>query len=332
MSLILKIKFLISNHFLLLVFFIICILGAITSEYFFTLMNLQNMVRNMAVPGILALGVSFVFLVSRIDLSVGSLTIFGPILAVSSLAYLGDVFDFKVLVKGNQYVNSAFFIVIISLLTGMLIGLLNGIGVMYGKITSFIMTLAMMKALWGLNYVLTSGHAFYLQVPTYTWMGTLNIFYIPFSTWVFVLMTIIGSIIMKYTIVGRRIYSIGGDEKTARLAGINITFWVILTFVMSGFCASAAGILFSSRLQTVDAPLAVGFELTAIAFAVVGGVSLTGGRGSPYRAFLGTLVMGALFSLFSMWGINTWHRNIVVGIIIILVVMLDQKKNQFGRI
>ena len=332
MSLSLKIKNLISNHFLLLVFFSICILGTLTSEYFFTLINLQNMIRNMAVPGILALGVSFVFLVSRIDLSVGSLTIFGPILAVSSLAYLGDIFDFKVLVKGNQYVNSALFVVIISLLTGMVIGLLNGIGVMYGKITSFIMTLAMMKALWGLNYVLTSGHAFYLQVPTYTWMGTLNIFYIPFSTWVFLLMTIIGSIIMKYTVMGRRIYSIGGDEKTARLAGINITFWVILTFVMSGFCASAAGILFSSRLQTVDAPLAVGFELTAIAFAVVGGVSLTGGRGSPYRAFLGTLVMGALFSLFSMWGINTWHRNIVVGIIIILVVMLDQKKNQFGRI
>ena len=328
----LKIKNLISNHFLLLVFFIIFILGTLTSEYFFTLINLQNMIRNMAVPGILALGVSFVFLVSRIDLSVGSLTIFGPILAVSSLAYLGDVFDFKVLVRGNQYVNSALFIVIISLITGIIVGLLNGIGVMYGKITSFIMTLAMMKALWGLNYVLTSGHAFYLQVPTYTWMGTLNIFYIPFSTWVFILMTIIGSFIMKYTIVGRRIYSIGGDEKTSRLAGINVTFWVILAFIMSGFCASVAGILFSSRLQTVDAPLAVGFELTAIAFAVVGGVSLTGGRGSPYRAFLGTLIMGALFSLFSMWGLNTWHRNIVVGIIIILVVMLDQKKNKFGRI
>ena len=328
----LKIKNLISNHFLLLIFFIIFILGTLTSEYFFTLINLQNMIRNMAVPGILALGVSFVFLVSRIDLSVGSLTIFGPILAVSSLAYLGDVFDFKVLVRGNQYVSSALFIVIISLITGVIVGLLNGIGVMYGKITSFIMTLAMMKALWGLNYVLTSGHAFYLQVPTYTWMGTLNIFYIPFSTWVFILMTIIGSFIMKYTIVGRRIYSIGGDEKTSRLAGINVTFWIILAFIMSGFCSSVAGILFSSRLQTVDAPLAVGFELTAIAFAVVGGVSLTGGRGSPYRAFLGTLIMGALFSLFSMWGLNTWHRNIVVGIIIILVVMLDQKKNKFGRI
>ncbi len=328
----LNIKKFFLNNILLFIFFIICIVGTFTSEYFLTLTNLQNMVRNMAVPGLLALGVSFVFLVSRIDLSVGSLTIFGPILAVSSLAFFGDIFDFKVLVRGNQYANSAAYIVIISLITGIVVGLLNGIGVMYGRITSFIMTLAMMKALWGLNYVLTHGHAYYLQIPTYTWMGTLNIFFIPFSTWVYIFLTIIASLIMKYSIVGRRIYSIGGDEKTARLAGINITFWVILAFVMSGFCASVAGILFSSRLQTVDAPLAVGFELTAIAFAVVGGVSLTGGKGSPYRAFLGTIVMGALFSLFSMWGLNTWHRNIVVGIIIILVVMLDQQKTKLGRI
>ena len=322
----------IYNNILLLVFFLIVIVGTFTSEYFFTIVNLQNMVRNMAVPGLLALGVTFVFLVSRIDLSVGSLTIFGPILAVSSLAYLGDIFDFKVLVRGNQYAHSATIIVVVSLFTGIFIGLLNGIGVMYGKITSFIMTLAMMKALWGLNYVLTHGHAFYLQVPTYTWMGTTNILYVPFSTWIFIIMTILASLMMKYTIVGRRIYAIGGDEKTSRLAGINVTFWIILAFIFSGFCSSVAGVLFSSRLQTVDAPLAVGFELTAIAFAVVGGVSLTGGRGSPYRAFLGPLVMGALFSLFSMWGLNTWHRNIVVGVIIILVVMLDQKKNNFGRI
>ena len=273
---------------------------------------------------------SFVFLVSRIDLSVGSLTIFGPILAVSSLAFFGDIFDFKVLVRGNQYANSAAFIVIVSLITGLIVGLLNGIGVMYGKITSFIMTLAMMKALWGLNYVLTHGHAYYLQIPTYTWMGTLN-FFISFSTWVYIILTIVAAWIMKFTIIGRRIYSIGGDEKTARLAGINVTFWVILAFMMSSFCAAVAGILFSSRLQTVDAPLAVGFELTAIAFCVVGGVSLTGGRVHLIGLFLELSLWGT-FSLFSMWGLNTWHRNIVVGIIIILVVMLDQRKNKLGRL
>ena len=223
----------IYNNILLLVFFVIVIVGTFTSEYFFTIVNLQNMVRNMAVPGLLALGVTFVFLVSRIDLSVGSLTIFGPILAVSSLAYLGDIFDFKVLVRGNQYAHSSTIIVVVSLFTGIFIGLLNGIGVMYGKITSFIMTLAMMKALWGLNYVLTHGHAFYLQVPTYTWMVTTNILYVPFSTWIFIIMTILASLMMKYTIVGRRIYAIGGDEKTSRLAGINVTFWIILAFLMT---------------------------------------------------------------------------------------------------
>ena len=120
-------KQLIKNHFLLFVFFIICLVGTFTSEYFFTLANIQNMIRNMAVPGLLALGVSFVFLVSRIDLSVGSLTIFGPILAVSSLAFFGDIFDFKVLVRGNQYAHSATFLVVVSLLTGILVGFLNGV-------------------------------------------------------------------------------------------------------------------------------------------------------------------------------------------------------------
>ena len=146
------------NNLLLFVFFFICIVGTLTSEYFFTLTNLQNMVRNMAVPGLLALGVSFVFLVSRIDLSVGSLTIFGPILAVSSLAFFGDIFDFKVLVRGNQYANSAAFIVIVSLVTGLIIGLLNGIGVMYGKYF-FHHDLSYDESSWGLNYVLTHGHA-----------------------------------------------------------------------------------------------------------------------------------------------------------------------------
>ena len=129
-----NLKKIIKNHFLLLVFFLICLIGTFTSEYFFTVTNLQNMIRNMAVPGLLALGVSFVFLVSRIDLSVGSLTIFGPILAVSSLAFFGDIFDFKVLVRGNQYANSATFIVVVSLLTGILVGFLNGVGVMYGEL------------------------------------------------------------------------------------------------------------------------------------------------------------------------------------------------------
>ena len=158
------------------------------------------MIRNMAVPGLLALGVSFVFLVSRIDLSVGSLTIFGPILAVSSLAFLGDIFDFKVLVRGNQYANSAAFLVVVSLLTGILVGLFKWSRCYVWKNYFFYYDTCNDESFVGIKLCFNSWTCLLFQIPTYTWMGTLNLFYIPFSTWIYILMTIIAGIIMNYTL------------------------------------------------------------------------------------------------------------------------------------
>ncbi len=315
---------LIKANVLLLIFAALMLVGAVSSEYFLTPINMANLLRNMAVPGVLALGMTFVLLVARLDLSVAALMIFAPVVGVSVMELLGDVFDFRVLFKGNSYRGSTIAFVVIALLTGPAIGLLNGLGVVYARITSFIMTLAMMQALRGLNYVLTNGHAFYLQEPGFTWIGKLQLFGVPFSFLVYLALTIVSALVLHYTIVGRRLMAIGGDEKAATLAGINTRFWVILTFVFSGFCAALAGILFTARLQSVDAPLGVGFELTAIAFAVVGGVSLAGGKGSPYRAFLGALVLSTMLNVFNMWGLNTWYQNIAMGSIVILVVMIEQ--------
>lgn len=315
---------LVKKNLLLLIFAAVLVLGATTSEYFLTPLNLANLMRSMAVPGLLALGMTFVLLVARIDLSVGALLIFAPIAGVSTMILLGDIFDFKVLVRGNIYASSAAALVAITLVVGPLVGLINGIGVIYGGITSFIMTLAMMQALRGLNYVLTDGHAYYLQVPTYTWIGTLTVLGVPFSFLVYVAATIAAGLLVRFTIVGRRLLAIGGDEKAALLAGIKVGYWVTFAFVVCGFCAALAGVLFTSRLQSVDAPLAVGYELTAIAFAVVGGVSIAGGRGSPYRAFLGALVISTLLNVFSLWGLKTWYQNISMGGIVILVVFIDQ--------
>ena len=313
-----------KSNMLLVVFAAMVVVGATTSEYFMTPINIANLLRSMAVPGVLALGMTFVLLVARIDLSVAALMIFAPIVGVSVMDFAGDILGFRVLVRGNSYAGSAFALIAIALITGPLIGLISGIGVVYGRITSFIMTLAMMQALRGLNYVLTNGHAFYLQVPGFTWIGKLHVFGLPFSFVIFAVLTVMAMLLLRYTIVGRRLMAIGGDEKAALLAGINVKFWVIFTFVISGFCAGLAGILFTSRLQSVDAPLALGFELTAIAFAVVGGVSLSGGRGSPYRAFLGALVMSTMLNVFNMWGLSTWYQNIATGGIVILVVMIDR--------
>jgi len=312
------------NNMLLVIFFVIVVIGATTSEYFLTLPNISNLLRSMAVPGILALGMTFVLLVARIDLSVAALMIFAPVVGVSVMAFAGEIFDFKVLVRGNSYAGSASALIVLALITGPIVGFISGVGVVYMRITSFIVTLAMMQALRGLNYVLTNGHAYYLQVPSFTWIGKLQVLGIPFSFIIYALITGLAALVLRYTIVGRRLMAIGGDEKAAILAGINTRFWVIFTFVVSGFCAGLAGVLFTSRLQSVDAPLALGFELTAIAFAVVGGVSLAGGKGSPYRAFLGALVISAMLNVFNMWGLNTWYQNISTGLIVILVVMADR--------
>ncbi len=309
---------------LLVVFAAMIIVGTSSSQYFMTPLNIANLLRSMAVPGVLALGMTFVLLVARIDLSVAALMIFAPVVGVSVMEFAGNIFDFKVLVRGNSYVGSTVALIGIALVVGPLIGLINGIGVVYGRITSFIMTLAMMQALRGFNYVLTNGHAYYLQVPSFTSIGKLQVFGIPLSFLIYAMVTVLAALLLRYTIVGRRLMAIGGDEKAASLAGVNVRYWVIFSFVVSGFCAGLAGVLFTSRLQSVDAPLALGFELTAIAFAVVGGVSLAGGKGSPYRAFLGALVISTMLNVFNMWGLNTWYQNIATGGIVILVVTIDR--------
>lgn len=315
---------LLGKHTLLLAFFGLVLMGTLTSEYFLTEANFTNLLRSMAVPAILALGVSFVLLVSRIDLSVASQMIFAPVVGVIAITLFADAMDFRVLVRGNSFTGSSLALVSIALAAGALVGWLNGVGVMYGRITSFIMTLAMMQGLRGMNYYLTGGHAYYLQSPTYTWMGTLELWGIPFSFLVYVALSVIAALALRYTIVGRRLYAIGGDEKSAALAGINVRFWVIMAFIICGLMAAVAGILFTSRLQSVDAPLGFGYELNAIAFAVIGGVSLAGGRGSPYRVFLGALVITTLLNILTLWGFGSWYQNLAMGIVVIGVVAVDQ--------
>ena len=111
------------------------------------------------------------------------------------------------------------------------------------------------------------------------------------------------------------------------MSGINIPLWIVLSFVGSGLFAAIAGVLFTARLASVDAPLAAGYELSAIAVAAIGGTSLSGGRGSAYRTFLGALVLAAVMNLMNMLGIGTWYQNLVLGLVVILAVAAAD----FGR-
>lgn len=302
----------------------IFVVGALTSEYYLTALNLENLMRNVAVIGLLSLGMTVVLLTGRIDLSVAALMIFSIIVGVVVMAKLGPVLGERWLVRGNTFAGPIVPVMLIALATGALVGAINGIGVAYFKVASFIMTLVTLTALRGFNYVLTNGHPYYLKSPIYSWIGDAKLAGLPVSFLIFIAVLLVLMAFVNGTVRGGRFYAIGGNEKAALYAGIKTQRYVVLAFVISGVCAAIAGIVFTARLKSVDAPLAAGYELTAIAIAVIGGTALSGGIGSPWRTLLGAVAFASGLNLLAIWGVGTWYQNLVIGIVLIVAVGLSK--------
>ena len=302
----------------------IFVVGALTSEYYLTALNLENLMRNVAVIGLLSLGMTVVLLTGRIDLSVAALMIFSVIVGVVAMANLGPMLGERWLVRGNTYAGPIVPVMLIALATGIVVGAINGIGVAYFKVASFIMTLVALTALRGFNYVLTNGHPYYLKAPVYNWIGDAKLAGLPVSFLIFIAVLLALMAFINGTVRGRRFYAIGGNEKAALYAGIKTQLYVVLAFVISGLCAAIAGIVFPARLKSVDAPLAAGYELTAIAIAVIGGTALSGGVGSPWRTLLGAVAFASGLNLLAIWGVGTWYQNLAIGIVLIVSVGLSK--------
>jgi ribose/xylose/arabinose/galactoside ABC-type transport system permease subunit len=301
----------------------ILLLGAFTSEYYLTGQNIENLLRSVSVFGLLALGMTVVMLTGRIDLSVAATMIFSIVVAVKLMVLMGDAMGLRWLVKGNTYAGPALPFLLIAIVTGGLVGAVNGIGIAYLRVAPFIMTLVSLTALRGFNYVLTDGHPYYLRSPVFGFIGDKVLLGIPLSTLVFLLILVAMILFVNGTVAGGRFYALGGSERAARYAGIRTERYVVLAYVLSGLCAAVAGILFTARLKSVDAPLASGYELTAIAIAVIGGTALSGGIGSPWRTLLGSLVFAAGLNLLAIWGIGTWYQNLIIGTVLIVAVALS---------
>ena len=303
---------------------LIFVVGAATSEYYLTAHNLENLMRNIAVIGLLSLGMTVVLLTGRIDLSVAALMIFSVIVGVVVMTEIGPLIGERWLVRGNTYAGPILPVMGITLLIGAAIGAINGIGVAYLKVASFIMTLVSLTALRGFSYVLTNGHPYYLKSPIYGWIGDNSVGGIPASFLIFMAVLAVLIFFINGTVTGSRFYAIGGNEKAALYAGIKTARYVVLAYVISGLCAAIAGIVFTARLKSVDAPLASGYELTAIAIAVIGGTALSGGIGSPWRTLLGSVAFAAGLNLLAIWGVGTWYQNLAIGVVLILSVGLSK--------
>lgn len=293
---------------------ILIVIMSFISPAFFTGQNLMNIVKQAAITSIVGVGMTFVLITGGIDLSVGSVMALSGTLAAS--VAVAD--------KGLP--------LILVLLTGVglgaLCGLANGIGVAYIEFPPFIMTLGMMTIARGIPQVYTKGTPIFGLSDSFNMLANARILGVPTLVWFMAAAVLIGYIILSKTVLGRRIYTIGGNEQAARLSGVPVAKLKMLVYVFSGFLAGFAGILICSRITSGNGTVAQGYEMNAISAAVIGGVSMTGGSGSVLGMAVGAMILTIIQNSFDIMGVNSFYQDIIKGVIILLAVFIDLKSKK----
>ena len=280
----------------------------VMNDKFLSFVNITNLLRQTAIIGVLAIGMTFVILSSGIDLSVGSVLAFSSILAS------------RLMVAGFPIWAA----IIIALVSGSMIGVLMGIIIYKGKVPAFIATLGGMTIVRGL-VMLTCGAQQILGLPeAMSDFAIQRYLGIPAMAYIWFITIIIGWFVSKYTVFGRNIYAIGSNIEAARLSGIKIGINICGIYAFSAFMASIAGILMMARLGSGVPTAGQGYELDAIAAVVVGGASLNGAIGSIPGTALGTIIIASIRNGGTLIGINPFILDILVGSIIVVAVLFDQ--------
>ncbi|HNY85006.1 MAG TPA: ABC transporter permease [Candidatus Hydrogenedentes bacterium] len=285
----------------------------------FTSFNTMMMVLNQsAIFGVMAVGMTFVIITGGIDLSVGSLMAFGGVLSAT-------------VVRHGQ--SPAWVWILLgwcaALGVGMCAGSATGLLVTRLRIPPFIATLALMSSLRGLGNLLTDGKPISPLPPEYTWLGRGQLFgELPVSVVLFMLVLAAGFVLLNHTRFGRYTRAIGGNEESARLSGVPVMRVKWLVYTLCGALAVMAGLMLTSRLGSGDPKIGLGDELSVIAAVVVGGTSLSGGRGSIAGTFVGLLVVSVLNSGLNWIGVETFGQQVTLGLVILAAVLLDRVKGE----
>lgn len=290
---------------LVFILIFLIIIFSIYSEYFLTSRNLLNITRQISINLIIAIGMTFVILTGEIDLSVGS------------IAALAGVATGSVIVS----TSSIFLGIVAGIFVGVLVGLLNGILTVYGKVQSFIVTLAMLGLARGLALVWTDGKPISGLPKNFEILGAGYFGIIPVSTIIAILIFIITFIIFSRTKHGIYIRSIGANREAARLSAIPVKQYRIIAFLLSGLLSAIGGIIITSRLISAQPTAAVGMELNVIAAVILGGASLSGGIGTVTGTLLGAIIIGVINNGMNLIGISAFFQQIVKGIIILVAVL-----------
>jgi ribose transport system permease protein len=298
---------------IILLFLILVI--TIINPSFLEINNLLNILQQVSINGLVALGMTFVILTGGIDLSVGAiLGLTGMILGLMILGGIPEAIT-----------------IIVVLVLGAILGFTNGVFISKLKLQPFIVTLATMAMFRGITLIISDGIPAMnvtQNAPILDFFSQGKIFGIPFPSIIFVIVFLILMIILQNTVFGRGVYAIGGNEEVARLSTVPTNRVKTMVYVISGITSAFAGIILTSRLSSAQPTAGQSYEMDAIAAVVIGGTSLAGGRGRIFGTFIGVLIIGVINNGLNIIGVSAFYQQFIKGLIILLAVILDRKSNK----
>lgn len=283
---------------------------------FLAVTNILNVLRQVTITGTLAIGMTGVLITGGIDLSVGSVMAIAGVLAA----------DMVHTASGTPVIVA----VLVGLLVGLAFGSLNGVLIAYLKAPAFIVTLGVQSIARGLAYIYTQGSPVIDLSDSYKFIGQGELLGIPFPVYVFIAIVAVEIFILHFTKLGRYIFATGNNENAAIASGVRTKNVKMFVYCSCGVLAGFAGLLLASRTSSAVPNAASGYELDAIAAAVIGGTSTAGGSGSVYGTVVGILILGILSNGLDILNVSSYIQQVVKGIVIIAAVLLDvmNKKNK----
>ena len=303
----------------LLALIILMIVFSIATNKFFTLSNILTITLQMSIYALLALGISYVLIVGGAELSAGSLV------GITGMTFV-------VLMKNSM---PFVFALVLTILLGIFLGFLNGFMVAKMKLIPFIATLGMQYVARGFCQIIADGKSIALAsaVPDEKLYNVLKRIgsgrigsFMPIATLIVIAFFIIHYIILNHTSFGRKVYAVGSNAEAARLSGIKADRIVIIAYILSGFMATMAGLLFIMRLTVAQPAGGDGYEFEGIAACVIGGISMMGGEGTVVGALIGASTLAVMRNGMNLLAINTFWQNVVTGVVIVGAVYMDIRR------
>lgn len=302
-----------SYTFILLgVLLVVIFIMAIMSPYFFSWKNCRNILNQSAIYLVLSIGMTFVICAGQIDLSVGAIIGFSGVCVGLLL---------------NQGV-SPIWAILIELLIGVIVGIVNGIFVAYGKINSFIVTLGMMTILRGITLILTNSSSVFGFGNIITFIGSGKIGPVNMPIILSLVIATVGGVLLHRTTFGNYCLFIGTNEIALNRSGVNVKKYKIIIFALCGLCASVAGLIITARLNSAEPLAGQGYEMDAIAASILGGTSMQGGKGNIIGTIIACLILNIMKNGLTLLAIFSHYQEILTGLILLISVLISESEQR----